>query len=164
MVKSLRNGKSDQRNTQGVAPTGATPWTCSKKRDLANESQVVIAAGSIRDGGAAVNRDSHSGLVEDVTTIDVRIWADSVADRDRAADVAAAVDIGSRHGAAVAGRRCHAPVARAGGVGDLRGSGSNAENCCNGPRKNALPVLHLHLPSPGLPFPKGRNFWSRATS
>src|ERR687898_47682 len=126
MVKSLRNGKSDQRNTQGVAPTGATPWTCSKKRDLANESQVVIAAGSIRDGGAAVNRDSHSGLVKDVTTIDVRIWADR--------------------------------------VGDLRGSGPNAENCCNGPRKNALPVLHLHLSSPGLPLPKGRNFWSRATS
>src|SRR5918995_1887871 len=67
MVKSLRNGKSDQRNTQGVAPTDATPWTCSKKRDLANESQVVIAAGSIRDGGAAVATPPLPALAVSVT-------------------------------------------------------------------------------------------------
>jgi hypothetical protein len=37
---------------------------------LADEGQVVVAAGGVRDGGAAVGRDSEIGQVRDVPAVD----------------------------------------------------------------------------------------------
>src|SRR5688572_11189578 len=150
-------------NTQGVAPSGTTPWSRSKN-DLANESQVVVAAGGIRDGRAAVNFDRQSGLVEDVPAIDIRIIAVGISDGNRAADVAAAVDVTSGYRAAVARSRGHAAVSGTRDVSALilrEGDRLRTENRSNGPRKNTLPVLHPPLPSPGQSFPKGRNVWRK---
>ena len=124
------------------------------ENDLANESQVVVAAGGIRDGRAAVDFDGQSGLVQDVTAIDVRIIAVGIADRDRAADVAAAVDITSGYRAAVARSRGHAAVTGARDVvpSSARRHRLRTENRRNGSRKIPFPYfICLALPRHALP-------------
>src|SRR5215207_2274575 len=61
------------------------------EESLADEGEVVIAAGSVRDRGAAVGRDAQQGLVGDGAAIDAHIAPTGVANADGVAGIAAAV-------------------------------------------------------------------------
>src|SRR5215213_3580526 len=98
----------------------------SEADGLADEGEVVIAAGGVRNRGAAVGRDSQQGLVGDGTTIDTDRAARGVANADGVAGVAAAIDVADADRAAAGRRACNATIP------------------C---RRNICP-LHDNLPSP----------------
>src|SRR5215216_6277178 len=56
---------------------------------LADEGEVVVAAGGVGDGGAAVDRDANVGQVADIATVDPDRAARGVADTDGITGVAA---------------------------------------------------------------------------
>src|SRR5918993_4463589 len=89
--------------------------------ELADEGEVVVAAGGVGDGGAAVDFDGESGRIQAIAAIDVRIGTIGVADADGVADVAAAVDVSGGNGAAVGRGGRDAAVAGGGGVDELGG-------------------------------------------
>ncbi len=72
----------------------------AQQRALADEGEVVVAAGGVGDRGAAVGRDTQVGQVGDVSAVDPN-RANGVADADGITGVAAAVDVGDRDRAAV---------------------------------------------------------------
>ena len=65
---------------------------------LADESEVVVAAGGVRDGGATVDSDAEGGGVQAVAAVDDPIVI-GIADPDGVTGVAAAVDVADGHGA-----------------------------------------------------------------
>src|SRR5262245_19558828 len=81
---------------------------------LADEGQVVVATGGVRDRGAAVGRDAQRGAVGVGAAIDGH-RAVGVAHADGAAGVAAAVDVTNGHRAAIGG--CGRNAAVTGGSG-----------------------------------------------
>src|SRR5215213_9969309 len=91
----------------------------SEADGLADEGEVVIAAGGVRDRGAAVGRDAQLGRVGDGTTVGANVAAPGVADADGVAGIAAAVDVPNRGHAAVGGRRSNAAVTRRSGIREL---------------------------------------------
>ena len=78
-------------------PCGSSSGASGRLREtqlkaLADEGEVVIAAGGVGDGGAAVGRDAQVGQVGDAAAVD-RPTAPGVADADGVAGIAAAVDV-----------------------------------------------------------------------
>src|SRR5918995_1604316 len=67
---------------------------------LADEGEVVVAAGGVRDRGAAIDRDAERGRVQAVAAVDNRIGK-GIADTDGVTDVATAVDVADGDGATV---------------------------------------------------------------
>jgi hypothetical protein len=84
----------------------------AQQRALADEGEVVIAAGGVGDGGATVDRDTYVGQIPDVATIDPD-RTDCVANTDSITGIAATVDIAEGSGAA-AGRRRGNPTVPSG--------------------------------------------------
>src|SRR5215204_7052189 len=92
---------------------------------LADEGEVVVAAGGVRDGGATVDRDPEGGGVQAVAAVDLGIHrhiAGGVADADGITDVATAVDIADGDGATTRRGGGNAAVPRRGGIDELGGS------------------------------------------
>src|SRR5215207_4024629 len=73
----------------------------SEADGLADEGEVVIAAGGVRDRGAAVGRDAELGRVGDGAAVDAHVAPAGVANADGVAGIAAAVDIADSGNAAV---------------------------------------------------------------
>src|SRR4051794_21231877 len=86
---------------------------------LADEGEVVIAAGGVRDGGAAVGGDAQLGAVGDGAAINANIAAPSVANADSVAGIAAAVDVADRNRAAIGGSGSNAAVTSRSGFREL---------------------------------------------
>src|SRR3954453_12052447 len=100
---------------------------------LADEGEVVVAAGGVRDPRATVDRDTERGRVQAVAAVDLWIHGNEggrVADANGVADVAATVDVASGHGAAVRRGGRHATVPSGGDElgGGLRHSG-DTQHC-----------------------------------
>jgi hypothetical protein len=85
-------------------------------RSLADEGEVVVAAGSVRDRRAAVNRDIERCRVQDGAAGDVGVGTERVADPDCTADVPAAVDVTDRDGTAIGGSGGNPAIACRGDV------------------------------------------------
>src|SRR5829696_7327493 len=76
--------------------------TPSAERDaLADEGEVVVAAGSVGDGGTTVGRDVEGRRVEATATVCSDRASPGVADANGVTGVAAAVDVANRDRAAV---------------------------------------------------------------
>src|SRR5829696_2625213 len=91
-------------------------------KGLADESEVVIAAGGIGDGGAAVGGDAQVGQIGDATAVNSDRTAPGVPDADGISRIAAAVDVAERSRATIGRRRGNAAVARRRGIRELHDS------------------------------------------
>src|SRR5215217_231248 len=86
---------------------------------LADEGEVVVAAGGVRDRGAAVGGDAQLGRVADAAAIDSDVAAPGVANADGVAGIAAAVDVADCDRAAIGRSGCNAAVTSRGGIREL---------------------------------------------
>src|SRR5215207_5843942 len=100
-----RVSSAQQKNIRGERnPLSPNVVVCDDRANpvsLADEGEVVVAAGSVRDGGAAVGGDAQRGAVSHGAAIDLDRAAPGVADADGAASVAAAVDVADCDRAAI---------------------------------------------------------------
>src|SRR5690349_14982519 len=98
---------------------------CGRTREqpaLANEGEVVAAARSIGDSGAAIGGDVESGGVADAAAVNRDRAAPGVANADGVAGVAAAVHIADGNCAAVRGSSRNAAVTGRSGICVLHGN------------------------------------------
>ena len=102
-----------------LSGSGAQGMT-AQQTALADEGEVVVAAGGVGYSGATIGRDTQVGQVRDGSAVDRDRAARGVADADGVASIAAAIDVGDRDGAAV-GRRCRNPAVAGGD--DVAGAG-----------------------------------------
>src|SRR5829696_4367249 len=86
-------------------------------RTLADEGEVVVAAGGVRDRGATVGRDVERRRVEATATVCSDRASPGVADADGVTGVAAAVDVANGDRTAARRGRRHAAIAGGGDVG-----------------------------------------------
>src|SRR5215212_6449900 len=91
----------------------------SEADGLADEGEVVIAAGGIGDCGATVGRDAELGRVGDSAAINAYVAPAGVANADGVAGIAAAVDIADGGNAAVGRCACNAAVTSRRDIGVL---------------------------------------------
>src|SRR5215212_4882201 len=89
---------------------------------LADKGEVVIPAGGVRNRRAAVGRDAQLRRVGHVSAVCRHRSPTRIADADGVAGIAAAVDVADLDGAATAGSRRHAAVARRRGICELHGA------------------------------------------
>src|SRR5215213_1003376 len=86
---------------------------------LTDEGEVVITAGGVGDGGAAVGRDTQVGQIGDAAAVDSDRTTPGVADADGVPGIAAAVDVAERRRTAISRRRGNATVACGRGICEL---------------------------------------------
>ena len=86
---------------------------------LANEGEVVVAAGSVRDRGAAIGGDAELGRVADAAAVHCDRAAPGVANADSVAGIAAAVDVADPNRAAIGGSSRDAAVTSRSGIREL---------------------------------------------
>ena len=82
---------------------------CQQARTLTDKGEVVVAAGGIGNGRAAIGRDAEVRQVGDRPTVDAN-RAPGIADADGVAGVATAVDVSDGDRAAVSGSRATPPL------------------------------------------------------
>src|SRR5215216_5262294 len=86
---------------------------------LADEGEVVVTTGGVRDRGAAVCGDAQLGRVGDSAAVYAQRAAPSVAHADRVAGIAAAVYVADGDRAAIGGSGGNATVTSRGGICEL---------------------------------------------
>src|SRR5215213_5554873 len=86
----------------------------AQQRALADEGEVVVAAGGVRDGSAAVSRDIQVGHVPNGAAVDRDPAAPGVANADGITGIATAVDVADGDRATI-GRRGGNPTVAGGG-------------------------------------------------
>ena len=89
------------------------------EKTLADEGQVVVAAGGVGDGRAAIGGDTQGGQVPDIATVDEDRAAPGVADANSVTGIAAAVNVADLNRTATGRRRRNAAVPRRGGICEL---------------------------------------------
>src|SRR5829696_1875505 len=85
-------------------------------RTLADEGEVVVAAGGVRDRGATVGRDVEGGRVQATATVCSDRASPGVADADGVTDVAPTVDVANGDRTAARRGPRHVPNSRRGDV------------------------------------------------
>ena len=116
--RNRRRDRPESRNTQGQAYVTPAPESCLAA-ELAHEGEVVVATGRIGNAGAAVNCNAQARGVHAIATVHVRIRTVGVANSDRAADIAAAVDVASRNGATITSSGGDTTITSARGIDEL---------------------------------------------